>query len=779
MSQIAKTYQPQLYEAKIYDLWQRSGAFNPNNQTTAGIKTFSIIMPPPNANGKLHIGHAVFVALQDLMIRYHRMRQQPTLWLPGFDHAGFETQVVFDKKLEQEGKNRLTIEPSRLYDQILEFTQINKKEIENQLRRLGASCDWSRQKFTLDPDVVSFVYQTFQRMYEAGLAYRAPGLVNWCVKHQTALSDLEVRYVERTDPLYYLKYGLFTIATTRPETKFGDKYVVVHPKDSRYNKYQDGQVFGLEWINGPIKATLLKDELIDMKFGSGAMTITPAHDRADFELAVRRGLEIEPVIDSQGKLGPIAGGLTGTRASQSRPKIIQLLQAKGLVERIDTSYRHSLSVCYKCQRPIEPLVREQWFISMHRQAKIKIKNVSIKKALRRSVSLQQLGLAALDTGQVRFVTKRFEKVYRHWLSNLRDWNISRQIVWGIPIPAWYCQDALKRKSQSSNSSLQPGRPAGQTNQKCRPIVSIGQAPKKCPDCGSSRLTRDQDVFDTWFSSGQWPFAALLASGANPKSQIKNPKQSADFERFYPTSVMETGHDIIFFWVARMIMLGLFSTGEVPFRQVYLHGLVRDQDRQKMSKSKGNVIDPLGVIEDFGADALRLALVFGTAAGSDIVISEQKIRGMRNFANKLWNVARFIMISLKQSQADPNKIKNLDLQRSNLTKADLALIKALDQTVRKTTQQIESFRFHQAAQQIYDFVWHDLADSYIERSKKQLTQAKLTQPTQAILLRSLSSSLALLHPFMPFVTEAIWQELRQAGWIDNDLLISHDWPQPIN
>ena len=702
------TFDAKTQESEIYEMWEKSGCFNPDNcKVKKSAKPFTIIMPPPNANGALHVGHATFVTLQDILIRFWRMRGKRTLWLPGADHAGFETQVVFDKKLEKEGRSRFDMPRETLWQEIFAFTQKNKAVMEHQLRKLGSSCDWSREKFTLDEDVIATVSNTFKKLYNDGLAYRGNRIVHWCPKHQTSFSDLEVLSVERVDPFYYLKYGPFVIGTARPETKFGDKYVVVHPKDARYKKYRHGETFSCEWMNGPVTATIIKDATIDMKFGTGAMTITPWHDATDFEIAERHGLDKEQVIDERGKLLPIAGEFAGMKILEAREKIIEKLQSKGLVARVDTAYMHTVRVCYKCNTLIEPQIKIQWFVKM--------------------APLAKKAIAAVKTKKIKFFPERAKKVYSHWLMNIRDWNISRQIVWGIRIPAWYCK-----------------------NQSCPPIISSSK-PSCCETCTSTALTQDTDIFDTWFSSAQWPFVTL----GFPNSK--------DFKTFYPTTVMETGYDILFFWVARMIMMGLYCTKKVQFQNVYLHGLVRDKDRQKMSKSKGNVIDPLGVVELYGADALRMALVVGSTAGNDVVISEEKIRGYRNFATKIWNVARFVSTypphpSLKKPHFSLQDKKNI---------AEIKKIKA------QVAHNLEHFKFHLAAETTYHYVWHTFADKIIESVKPRLKDSARVEEYHAaahMIRLILQESLIMLHPFMPFVTEALYQEITH----DGTLLVTTSW-----
>lgn len=724
-------------EENIYKLWEKSGFFNPDNLhppknlKTYKLKNFSIVMPPPNANGALHIGHALFVTLQDIMTRFNRMRGRRVLWLPGADHAGFETQVVYDKKLEKEGRSRFQIERDKLYAEMREFSMENKKIMESQLRRLGASCDWSRERFTLDPKIVEEVQKTFIKMHKDGLVYRGLRTVNWCVKHQTALSGLEVKRKEEKGKLYYMKYGPFTLATARPETKFGDTALAVHPKDLRYKKYV-GKEIEVEGLLGTSKIKVVADEAVDPKFGTGVIKVTPAHDPTDFEIGLRHNLEIKQVVDRYGKLNETAGPYAGMKVLEAREKITEDLNAKGLIVKVDENYTHNLAVCYKCERVLEPIPLPQWFAKMKPLAKPAIETVKKNK--------------------IKIIPAHQKKILLHWLKNIEDWNISRQIVWGIRIPAWFCEnEKLHQNSQIDGKS--------QKN-KCVPIISMGK-PTKCPNCSSANLEQDPDVFDTWFSSGQWPFATL----GYPNGK--------DFKNFYPTDVMETGWDILFFWVARMIMLGIYRTGKIPFKNVYLHGLVRDKDRQKMSKSKGNVIDPLGVAEIYGTDAVRMALIIGNTPGNDIVISEDKIRGYRNFSTKVWNIARFIFQSFEEN--------NLNL-KIKLSTNDKKKINAVKKIKSEVASNIENFRFHHAAETAYHYVWHEFADKIIESSKSRL-QSEDKKEREAALLLLVSiflDCLKMLHPFMPFLTEELYQHLTSAIKEKNikidtkDLLIIENW-----
>lgn len=681
-----KPYDSKATEGPIYQKWLDSGYFNPDNLPTQDGEPFTIIMPPPNANGSLHAGHALFVTLQDIMVRFARMRGKKALWLPGADHAGFETQVVYEKQLEKEGRSRFGMEPEALYKEILDFTLANKSFMEGQLRQLGASCDWSREMFTLDPHVVTTVYDTFKKLDEDGLLYRGSRIVNWCPKHQTSLSNLETERISRVDNFYYFKYGPFTIGTARPETKFGDKYVVMHPNDARYAAYTHGQQLEVEWINGPITATVIKDEAIDMEFGTGVMTITPWHDQADFEIAERHNLPYEQVIDWRGKLLPVAGEFEGMNIKDARPKIVEKLEQKGLLEKVDGKYTHEVPVCYKCEREIEPQVRPQWFVKMQ--------------------PLAQKAVEAVKARHVHVLTENHEKILLHWLENIQDWNISRQIVWGIPIPAWFKDGAYKISETSPGEGWE----------------------------------RDTDTFDTWFSSGQWPFATL------------GYPDSPDYKTYYPTSVMETGADILFFWVARMIMLGLYRTGEVPFKYVYLHGLVRDAKGKKMSKSKGNVISPLEVSEQYGTDALRMGLVVGNTPGTDLNLDPKKIEAYKKFANKLWNITRFVLS------------QDLPAGRQGAEALKQELVDEFDALAADVTKDIEEYRIYMAAEKLYHYIWGRFASEILEESKGKPEYSET-------LYHILTGSLKLLHPFMPFITEEIWQSLPG----NNSLLLVEQWP----
>ncbi len=730
--ELPKAYDHTQAEGKIYQTWIESGYFNPDKLPSAESRQpYTIIMPPPNVTGTLHIGHALFATIQDILIRYQRMQGKRALWLPGTDHAAIATQSKVEAELyKKEKKTRFDFERADFLKLVEDYAQASHDTIIGQLKRLGASADWSREAFTLDEPRTLAVRTAFKAMYDDGIIYRGARIVNWDPKLKTTVSDDEIEYKEQADPFYYFKYGPFVIGTVRPETKFGDKYVVMHPKDERYAQYKHGQKIELEWINGPLTATVIKDEAADMEVGTGVMTITPAHSAIDFEIAKRHGLDIEQVIDDRGCLLPIAQEFAGQHIKKARPLIIEKLQSKGLIEKVDEKYVHNLATNSRGGGIIEPQVKEQWFIDVNREFAIKHSEIAgIESG--QMVTLKQLMRHVVQEGLIKIIPEHFEKIYFHWIDNLRDWCISRQIWYGHRIPYW---------TKGDEKYVGTEAPQGE------------------------EWTQDSDTLDTWFSSGLWTFSTLGWPD----------KEAPDLKAFHPTDVMETGYDILFFWVARMILMSTYHTGQIPFKTVYLHGLVRDKDRQKMSKSKGNVIDPLGVIDTFGTDALRFALIFSSAAGNDIPLAEDKIKGMKHFANKLWNISRYVLSNVT--------IPNSQFPISNpepITQADKEILAKLDATIKSVTNNLNTFNLHEAAQSIYQFTWREFADVYIEASKPQLTDASLKQNTQAILLHCLISILKLLHPFMPFVTEELWSKLREEKLLKNDsLLIVADWPKTI-
>jgi len=682
---VDKVYKHKEVENKIYKNWEEKGFFKPAVNPRG--KPFSIILPPPNANAPLHFGHAMYT-VEDILIRFHRMMGDKTLWLPGADHAGFETQFVFEKKLEKEGKSRFDFDQEILYKMIWDFVSENRPVMEGQLRRLGYSLDWSRGKFTLDPEIIKIVYKTFKKLYDDGLVYRAERLVNYCTYDGTSFSDLEVIYEERRDPLYYVKYGPLVLATTRPETKFGDTAVAVHPQDNRYKQYIDKEI-DIETVLGKAKIKVIADKFVDPEFGTGVVKITPAHDFDDNEVASRHNLPLKQVIGFDGKLNDKAGKFEGMYVKQARKAVVEEMQKKGLIEKIDENYTHRIALCYKCKNPIEPLPLEQWFL--------------------KTKPLAKPAIEAIKKGKIKFYPKRHDKTILNFLENIKDWNISRQIVWGIRIPAW--------KDKKSGKW----------------VVTEGEVPE-------GNFKQETDTFDTWFSSGQWPFATLQTT------------KERDFETFYPTSVMETMYDILLFWVARMIMLGIYITGEIPFRDVVLHGAVKDPFGKKMSKSKGNVVDPLEIVEEYGADSVRFALIYGTAFGNDQALSYPKLINSRNFANKLWNIARLI-IDYKPEKYD-----------KEFSGKDREILGKSEELIKKVTKSIENYRFHEASEAIYEFTWHEFADKYIEEAKGRREESQLALETV------LGTILKLLHPFMPFITEEIYQKINPGKY-----LIVADWP----
>src|ERR1035437_1818217 len=707
---LLKPYNPKETEERIYKLWEDSGFFNPDNLPSKRKEAFTIIMPPANANGSLHAGHGLVMTIEDIMTRYKRMRGFKTLWLPGLDHAGFETQVVYEKKLEKEGRSRFGMDPEKLYKEILDFTKENSVNIKSQIKKMGASCDWSREKFTLDDDVVKTVYQTFKRMYDENLIYRGNRIVNWCAKHQTSFSDLEIKDEERTEPYYYIKYGPFVISTSRPETKFGDKYVTMHPNDKRYAEYKDGQKIKLEWINGPIEATIVKDEAVDMEFGTGVMTITPWHDAVDFGIAERHKLDKEQIIDEFGKLLPIAGEFTGMHIKKARPLIIEKLQKKGLIEKIDENYKHVVRTCYKCGTILEPQIKSQWFVKMK--------------------PLAEKALEKINGEEIKYIPEHYKKVTTYWLENIMDWNISRQIVWGIPIPAKICTECGHG------------------------MVDLENKISKCDKC-SGKVIQDNDTFDTWFSSSQWPYITL----GYPDGK--------DFKIFYPTDIMETAGDLVFFWVARMIMMGLYVTGKIPFKTVYMHGMVLDAKGQKMSKSKGNVINPLDLTEKYGTDAFRIGMVVGNTPGTSLALAEERIRGYKNFANKIWNATRFVLDNTKDFIVPENPNYDTEDKKSD---------EELNTLIKEITKEMDEYKFYIVAEKLYHYFWHTFADIIIKRSKEKIKkneqQKKTADSARALLITQLTTLLKSLHPFMPFVTEEIWSMMPVKN---KSLLMIEKWP----
>jgi valyl-tRNA synthetase len=696
---LPKTYAPSEYESDIYALWEAGNAFAPTGKG----EPFTIVMPPPNANASLHIGHILFFSIQDTVIRYQRMKGRDALWLPGADHAGFETQVVYEKHLAKEGKSRFDLSREELYDQIYDFVGQNRENFNDIFRRLGASCDWSRFTFTLDDKVTKTAYSTFKKLWDDGLIYRGERLVNYCTHHRTGFADIEVEYEEQSTPLYYLKYGPFVLATTRPETKFGDTAVAVHPDDDRYKEYV-GKVLTVDGINGPFEIRVVADEMVDREFGTGVVKITPAHDFNDWEVAQRHNLEAIRVINHDGTMNHRAGQFEGMPVLEARKAVVAALKEKDLLDRVDEKYRNRVGKCYKCGTIIEPMLLDQWFIDMRKIAEPAIK--------------------VLRDKEIAFYPDAKRNQTIDYLKSVKDWNISRQIAWGIPIPAFQNVD-------DPDDWIFDERVENE-------IIEID----------GKNYRRDPDVFDTWFSSGQWPFITT------------NYPESEDFKKYYPTSLMETGVDILYQWVSRMICLGLYVTGEVPFKEVYLHGMVRATDGRKMSKSLGNVIDPRPLLDEYGTDAVRMGMMAGRSPADSAAFDPGKILAARNFCNKLWNVARFVEVMLEEKNPNASHAKPV-------TPADHWMLSKLQQSIDTVSAHLDNYRMSEAYETLYHFVWDDFADWYIEASKRELNPD--------LLLYGLEAVLKLAHPFAPFVTETIWQTLEVTS---DELLVGKEWPKAL-
>ncbi|MEK7613717.1 MAG: valine--tRNA ligase [Patescibacteria group bacterium] len=715
-----KPYNPNETEDRIYTLWEESGYFNPDRLPGERTEPYTVVLPPPNVTGILHMGHAYEDSLQDAVVRYQRMRGKKTLWIPGTDSAAIATQARVEKDIQKtEGKSRHDLGREELVLRVSEFAKASENTILNQVKKMGASLDWSRYAYTMDDTRNRAVFTAFVKMYEAGLIYRGHRIVNWDPKGQTTISDDEIVYQEEKAKFYYFQYGPFVIGTARPETKFGDKYVVVHPTDPRYAEFSHGQQIELEWINGPITATVIKDEASDPEIGTGAMTITPWHSVVDFEIAERHHLDKEQIIDTYGKLLPVAGEFAGMKILEAREKIVEKLAAKGLVVKIDEQYVHNIATSERTGATIEPQILEQWFVAVDKPFTIPHSEIpGIESGS--TVTLKEVMFAAVESGAVSMPQERFRKTYFNWIKNLHDWCISRQIWFGHRIPVWYKGDEIK---------VQVASPGADWNQ-------------------------DPDVLDTWFSSALWTFSTLGW-----------PEKTKDLKTFHPTAFMSPAYEILPLWVSRMILMSAFHLGQVPFKTVMIHGLVRDKSGRKFSKSLGNGIDPLDLIEKYGADAVRMGLLVGVAIGNDINFDEQKVKGYKHFANKLWNITRFAL----------ENAEGVDLStQPALTKRDQEILDGLVTQTADITSEFEKYQLYLAAEKTYHYVWGEVADKILEESKPILqgsdAEAKLSR--QYTLYTILTTSLKLLHPFMPFVTEEIWQSLPHK---DADLLMVASWP----
>ncbi len=699
MIEIPKAYESKQVEERIYKYWMEGDYFKPKIDWTKN--PFTIIMPPPNVTGELHVGHALTATLEDIMIRWHRMLGDPTLWLPGVDHAGIATQVVVEKEIAKEGLDRHRMGREEFLKRVWQWANKSRRAITIQHQRLGASCDWSRERFTLDEGPAKAVKTTFVNLYNKGLIYRGERITNWCPRCRTALSDLEVQNKDLTSNLWHMKYpfedgsGFITVATTRPETYLGDAAVAVNPTDERYAGLIGKRVI-LPFINRAIP--LIADDAIDKEFGTGMVKVTPAHDPVDFEISQRHDLPIIHILNPDATLNENAGPYKGLDRFEARKRIVEDFQKAGLMGKIE-SYMHSVPHCFRCSTVIEPVVSKQWFVKI--------------------APLAGPAIRAVQDGKIRIIPDRFTKIYINWMENIRDWCISRQLWWGHRIPVWYCKN-------------------------CNETIVAVDTPSVCPRCHSKDLEQDPDVLDTWFSSGLWPHSTLGW-----------PDETEDYRYFYPTSVMETGYDILFFWVARMIMLGIENTGDIPFHTVFLHGLIRDEKGEKMSKMKGNVLNPLDAIEQYGCDALRFALTTGTAPGNDINMGQHRLEAGRNFANKLWNAGRFVLRGLEKEPLKDDIFINISDYL--LETEDRWIISRLNQLIREVNGLLREFQFGEAEKQIHDFLWGEYCDWYIEICKSRLDSPTSPLP---VLVYVLETCLRLLHPFMPFITEELWQSLKQ-------------------
>jgi len=697
MTDIADRYDPAGVESRWYREWESRGYFHADAASPK--KPYCIVIPPPNVTGSLHLGHALNNTLQDILIRYKRMDGHNALWMPGTDHAGIATQYVVERQLEKEGKTKEDLGREAFVARVWQWKEESGGTIIRQLKRLGASCDWARERFTMDAGLSAAVREVFVRLWEEGLIYQGDYIVNWCPRCQTVLSDLEVEREEQDAEFVYIKYGPLTLGTVRPETKLGDTAVAVHPKDKRYKKYV-GKTLEVPSVEGNITLKVVADEAVDPKFGTGVIKVTPGHDPTDFEIGKRHNLPIRSVIGFDGKMTELAGKYAGLDRFETRKRIVEDMKELGLIERIEP-YRHSVGVCYRCRTVVEPLVSKQWYV--------------------RTKPLAEPAIKAVRSGKIKIVPRAWNKTYFHWMDNIRDWAISRQLWWGHRIPVWYCdKDGSMHVSRTDLAA--------------------------CPQCGGG-LRQDTDVLDTWFSSGLWPFSTLGW-----------PQETPELKVFYPTSVLSTGFDILFFWVARMAMLGIKFMGDVPFHHVYIHALIRDAEGQKMSKSKGNVVDPLSVMDRYGTDAFRFTLAALAAQGRDIRLAEERIEGYRNFANKIWNAARLVLTNLEGY--DPALAR-----RGTPSVADRWIKSRLTEATAQVRKAIDSYRFNDAASAVYQFLWHEYCDWYLEIAKRSLYQPESPAAravTQRTLVETLEATLRLLHPFMPFISEELWQRLPHQG-----------------
>ena len=710
--ELPKVYEPQQVEDRIYEMWEKGGYFQARKRD--GRKPFTIVMPPPNVTGQLHMGHAMDATLQDTLIRFKRMQGYDALWLPGVDHAGIATQIKVEEELRKEGLTRYDLGREKFLERVWDWKHKYGNRIVEQQKKLGASCDWDRARFTMDEGCSNAVREVFVSLYEKGLIYKGSRIINWCPHCVTALSDAEVEYVDKPGHLWHIRYpladgsGEVVVATTRPETMLGDTGVCVNPEDTRYQSIVGKKVI-LPLVNKEIP--IVADSYAEMEFGTGCVKMTPAHDPNDFEVGLRHNLEVIRVLDDNGVVNAFGGKYEGLDRYEARKQIVSDLEAGGYLVKIEY-HAHNVGTCYRCHNDVEPIISAQWFVKMK--------------------PLAEEAIRVVKDGQTRFVPDRFSKTYLNWMENVRDWCISRQLWWGHQIPAWTCEE-------------------------CGHITVSREDACKCEKCGSTRIERDPDVLDTWFSSALWPFETLGW-----------PEKTADLDYFYPTDVLVTGYDIIFFWVARMIFSGCEHTGKTPFHTVLIHGLVRDDKGRKMSKSLGNGIDPLEMIEQYGCDALRMNMVMGNSPGNDMRFYIERCEAMRNFANKLWNASRYVMMNLSEDAV------NALPEQKDLTIADKWILSKLNSLIADVTENLEKYELGVALQKVYDFLWDTYCDWYIELTKSRLYSEDALQKQTAlqVLVYVLDQTLRLLHPFMPFITEEIWQSIPHEG----EALIVSQWPE---
>ncbi|MDD5422102.1 MAG: valine--tRNA ligase [Candidatus Omnitrophica bacterium] len=740
--ELAKAYNPHEVEDRLYKSWEDQGYFHATPKS--GKKPYSIVIPPPNITGILHMGHALNDTIQDILIRFKRMQGFEAEWMPGTDHAGIATQNVVERKLAKEGVKRHDLGREKFVEEVWKWREEYGSTIIRQLKKLGCSCDWERTRFTMDKGLSYAVLEVFTRLYAKGLIYKGNYIINWCPRCQTALSDEESQHRDVDGMLYYIKYPIkggsgkkgedhVIVATTRPETMLGDVAIAVNPKDKRY-KDLEGRTIMLPLLDRELK--IIFDPLVDLKFGTGALKVTPAHDPVDFELGKKHGLEQINVMNDNATINAAGGEYENMDRFEAREAIIEDLKERGLFVKSE-AHRHAVGHCYRCHTMVEPRLSPQWFVKMK--------------------PLAEPAIEAVKKGKIKFYPARWTKVYLDWMENIRDWCISRQIWWGHRIPVYYCNGCM-RNDQIPNPKFQTNSKSQTINSKQRGIIVSKVKPEKCPECGSTEIEQDPDVLDTWFSSWLWPFSTFGWPGETP-----------DLKYFYPTNSLVTAQEIIFFWVARMIMAGYEFMGDIPFKNVYIHGTVRDITGTKMSKSLGNVIDPLDMIAKYGTDALRFSIISITAQGQDVFLSEGKFELGRNFANKIWNASRFILMNLKAGEVDADLC--VFFKAARLSLSERWILSRFYSTLGYVGECLDAYRFNEAANSIYEFMWHEFCDWYIEIAKSTIDQ----KTSQMILYKILEKSLRMLHPFMPFVTEEIWQKLPRGKDTQGASIMVQPWP----